>query len=88
MAIITTKGNIPELRENGGIAIQILPSNFQIAIEKIESLGRGDKDRRISELLSDVANSATSIVDKVFYNDYTQESQNNFLALINELRTR
>jgi hypothetical protein len=46
VAIIITKGNIPELRKNGGLVIQILPSNPQETIDKIQLLNRGDKDRR------------------------------------------
>jgi guanylate kinase len=88
VAIIITKGNIPELRKNGGLVIQILPSNPQETIDKIQLLNRGDKDRRIEELLADLANSENSVADAVFYNDYTQESQNRFSALIDELRLR
>ncbi len=86
VAIIITKGNIPELKRSGGIVVQILPTDPQEAVDRINLLKRKDKDKRITELLSDIANSGNSAADRVFYNDYTEVSQNRFLALLEDLR--
>ncbi len=88
VAIIITKGNIPELRKGGGRVVRILPSDPQMAMEKIQLLKRGDMERRRTELLADIAESDGGLVDRVFYNGYDAESCWRFLVLMDELRQK
>lgn len=86
IAIIITKGNIPELSKRGGLVVQILPLNPQEAMRRIQLLGRGNQDQRIRELYSYFADSKDVLADRIFYNDYTMESRQRFLDLVNELK--
>jgi len=85
-AIIITRGNIPELKDMGGVVVKIVPNNPEEAMRRIASQGRKNKEGRIQELLLDFSHKEDFSADAIFENRYDKVSLHDFFALIQRLK--
>ncbi len=86
IAIEIVRENIPELKYYNGIAIKVIPSNFDDGMNRIAQMRKIRMKERIAELVTDCRNNDCSHFNFVFHNKYNDESRLEFIELIKSIR--
>lgn len=85
-AIEIARSNIEELREIGGYAIKVLPTDIEEGLERIKSKRNQGVEDRTQELKDEFWAADDDVFDFVFRNNYDEESLARFFKLIKGLK--
>lgn len=85
IAIEIVRENIPELKCYKGIAIKIIPFNFDDGMNRIAQMRKIGMKERMDEFVTDYRDNDYSHFNFVFHNKYNDESRLEFIELIKSI---